>query len=295
MGNCVGDTAAEYNPEDPQWTQPVPGGYYQSLRDPDNIPHVTWNEDDGGDALGRHNSPIGEQYRPYLHQVGVEDYMTRNPCAGCGVNESRRMERGDLCDECAGQMPRQAAAAGLAVLRSLAAAGALPTLIEGPQHRHGDDQGGKGGAVGVPVDTQSYAERATHEPKHRDPEGGWGVAEVPHLVADDPVALVLHQQADDARLDPSRGEVHAAARSVLIAHLAANRNQPASGKAVEELGRVAPATLSDSGLVKHSGHATRLAETQGDEQSVEQTAPVAPPAPSGAQEKWDWNVAPGSA
>lgn len=62
MGSCVGmnQTGIE-----------APG-VYESLRDPDNLPHATWaNAGPLTAALGRHNAPVKPEYHPYLEEWGT--------------------------------------------------------------------------------------------------------------------------------------------------------------------------------------------------------------------------------
>ena len=69
MSNCVDDRCEmSDDPNDPHL---IPDSTYHSLRDPDNIPHASWDLESPEPALGRHNSPVKEEYRPYLDAFGV--------------------------------------------------------------------------------------------------------------------------------------------------------------------------------------------------------------------------------
>lgn len=97
MGNCVGDIGSTSDPLEPLDDHP----YWYSLRDPDNIPHVSWSGD--ADGLGRHNSPVKEQYRPYLDQLGV-GYLDEAVCYECGVDAP--IEGTDFCQRCVDRMSK---------------------------------------------------------------------------------------------------------------------------------------------------------------------------------------------
>lgn len=49
-----------------------PANSYESLRDPDNLPHATWANFGPPAALGRHNHPVKPEYTKYLQDYGVE-------------------------------------------------------------------------------------------------------------------------------------------------------------------------------------------------------------------------------
>jgi hypothetical protein len=88
MSNCVGDRCE--TSDDPNDPNLEPDSSYHSLRDPDNIPHVSWDLESPEPALGRHNSEIKERYRPYLEQHGIEYADTT--CPNCGNAHSSKTE-----------------------------------------------------------------------------------------------------------------------------------------------------------------------------------------------------------
>lgn len=91
MGNCVNDDIDyQKEPNEQAWANDV----YHSLRDPDNIPHVTWRANDGTDALGRHNS-TPTKYLKYLNEIGVEP--GDRDCIDCGAPAE---EGTDWCATC---------------------------------------------------------------------------------------------------------------------------------------------------------------------------------------------------